>query len=552
MNTNSNPKILIAGAGPSGLILALALRRSGVRVRIIEKAPVPAVGQRGPGIQPRTQELFRALGVLDDINKQAIALLPMRSYVPPEGTVPLKTFFMAPPVEPTPARPFEEIITIGQNHLEAILRDVLRTKYSCEVEFGTSLLSLKQDADGVDATIGKPDGQEETQRFEFLVGADGARGVVRKQCGLTFLGESRPSIKFIIGDLRVEGIDEDYWHSWGDPKSDSVLLRPTGVPGLFGLALILAGPKIDDEALLNDRTALQDTISSVTGRKDIKVVDVPWITKWSPNIRMTDRYSAGRCFLTGDAAHVHSPTGGQGLNSGAQDSFNLAWKLALVIKGRAPITLLDSYNDERLPVVKEMLGTTTKLLDKTVGENSVAGDTEKWDRSGPLLMLGVNYRWSAIVVDEQDENEAPKVPNDAYGARTRGLKAGDRAPDAPELHDTLSTQSGGVLVRLFDVFDFSRHTVLVFSAAPERYDALLTALARYPEGSVHCVAIVGRSLEADIRGPDVVLEDTQGHAYGSYHFEGGCDIAVVRPDGILGAVVRSVEGVEGYFSRIFE
>ncbi|KAF7356154.1 Pentachlorophenol 4-monooxygenase [Mycena venus] len=552
-NTNSNPKILIAGAGPSGLILALALRRLGVPLKIIEKSPTPSTGQRGFGIQPRTQELFHALGVLDDINKRSIVLPPMRSYVSPEGVIPLKTFHLTPPMEPTPARPLGNIITIGQDHLEDVLRIALQ-KYSCEVEFGTSLVSFTQDADGVDAIIKGEKGQEETHRFDFLIGADGARGVVRKQLGLSFLGESRPFVKFIIADVRIEGIDEEHWHTWGDPKADSVLLRPTGIPGLFQLAITLAGSNGDHDAVMKDQIALQNTINTVTGRTDLNLVEVVWITLWTPNIRMTDTFSAGRCFLTGDAAHVHSPTGGQGINSSAQDSLNLAWKLALVVKGQASTSLLDSYNDERLPVIAEMLGKTTGLLDKTVNADNITGDISRWDRSGPLLMLGVNYRWSVIVLDEQDDGEnVAESQKDPYGVRIQGLKAGDRAPDASELKDTRSGQSG---VRLFGVFDLARHTVLVFSSAPERYNAVVAQLSRYPEGSAACVGIAraGEGISgAAGQGAVTILEDPNGHAYAAYHseFKGGCDIVVVRPDGVIGAVVRSPEAVGRYFAKIF-
>ncbi|KAJ7624092.1 hypothetical protein DFH06DRAFT_1340127 [Mycena polygramma] len=129
---------------------------------------------------PRTQELFRALGVLD-INKQAGAIPPVRQYILPEGVVPLQTFFRAPPVEPTPARPFGTLIGLGQSHLEAILRDALHKKYPCAVEFGTNLLLFNQDAEGVDAIVCNTDGLGETVRFDFLVGANGARGILRDQ-----------------------------------------------------------------------------------------------------------------------------------------------------------------------------------------------------------------------------------------------------------------------------------------------------------------------------------------------------------------------------------
>ncbi|KAJ7198915.1 FAD binding domain-containing protein [Mycena haematopus] len=547
-STNINPKILIAGAGPSGLVLALALRRHGIPVKIIDKAPVAPGGQRGSGIQPRTQEVFRTLGVLDDIVKQALLLPPMRTYVAPEGIVPLKTFHMTAPLDPTPASPLVNIITIGQNHLESTLRTALKT-YSCEVEFGTPLVSFTQDAHGVDVVIGKGDndaqdtGSTVTERFDFLVGADGARGAVRKQLGLSFLGESRPSVRFIIADVH-------HWHMWGDTKTNSVLLRPTEVPGLFGLAMTVAGSNINFETVMKDRAVLQSTISTITGRIDLDLTEVVWITQWTPNIRMTETFSVGRCFLTGDAAHVHSPTGGQGLNSGVQDSFNLAWKLALVVQNHAPLALLDSYNQERLPVIAEMLGKTTDLLDRTVGASSIAGDISHWDRGGPLLMLGINYRWSSFVVDEQD---GVKMPNDPYGVHICGLRAGDRAPDAPDLKGIHNQTS----VRLFDIFGFSHHTILVLSDVPERRNLLLDQLLRYPQGSVRCAVILvsgAAACEASIQGPDsenMILEDTKGHAYATYHFEGKCDIVIVRPDGVIGAVVRSTEGVQRYFAQIF-
>jgi hypothetical protein len=176
-------------------------------------------------------------------------------------------------------------------------------------------------------------------------------------------------------------------------------------------------------------------------------------------------------------------------------------------------------------------------------------------------MFDINYRWSPIVVNEQvedrDDTTTPAAPRDPYGTHNNGLKAGDRAPDASELKDI----PGGSVGLFNDVFNFSCHTVLVFSAAtdPERYDALLTQLARYPRGLVRCVAVLpagaGTSGEkiARVGTGIMVLEDTKGHAYASYHGrpEGGCDIVAVRPDGIIGAVVRSPEALERYFAQIF-
>ncbi|KAJ7436721.1 FAD binding domain-containing protein [Mycena galericulata] len=546
MNINTNPKILIAGAGPTGLVLALALRRNGIAVRIIEKSPTPGLGQRGPGIMPRTQELLQALGVFAEFKENAIETPPVRTYAPPEGIVPINTFYMAPRLDPTPSCPHLSLLCIGQNQLEAVLREALR-KTSCEVEFGSELVCLAQDADGVDATIIKKNGQEEVQRYDFLIGADGARGIVRRQLGLAFLGESRESVNFIIADVHLKGIDGDYWHMWGAMQSDYVYLRPTGTPGLFGM--IMASSKGNYEELKKDPGAVQKAICDITGRKDLKLVEMGWASHWTANIRMVDNFRVGRCFVAGDAAHVHSPTGGQGLNSGVQDSFNLAWKLALVQRSLAPMALLESYNEERLPVIGEMLSKTTSLLNRTVTARATDTDVSYWNRGGALWMLGVNYRWSSIVIDERDDENATKVPKDPYGAQSRDLRAGDRAPDAPALKDI---HNGQIDIHLFDVFDSSRHTVLVFSASPERCSSALQVLFHLPQDAVRCVAIIpSGSVSANIQGFDLTLEDTLGHAYSIYDFKGECDIAVVRPDGVVGAVVRSSEALQRYFGKIF-
>ncbi|KAJ7696577.1 hypothetical protein B0H17DRAFT_1177963 [Mycena rosella] len=172
-----------------------------------------------------------------------------------------------------------------------------------------------------------------------------------------------------------------------------------------------------------------------------------------------------------------------GTSSGVQDSFNLAWKLALVLRGQAPMALLDTYHEERAPVIQTILAKTTELLNAYVDVKDSDGDGEK------------------------------DVPMDPYGVHTRGLRAGDRAPDAPELKDLVH---GGPPTRLFDVFNVSRHTVLVFSTSPDLYSAVLEALSRCPQGIVRFVAIVPPGASADVQGPDIVLKAAQGYAYSGY------------------------------------
>ncbi|KAJ6619852.1 hypothetical protein B0H10DRAFT_2216423 [Mycena sp. CBHHK59/15] len=214
------------------------------------------------------------------------------------------------------------------------------------------------------------------------------------------------------------------------------------------------------------------------------------------------------------------------------------------------MSLLNSYTEERLPVIAEMLNKTTSLLNETVTASNGADNIKRWQRGTALLMLGVNCRWSSIVVDDQSpcrgEQQHPVM--DSYEAQSDGLKAGDRAPDAPGLKDI----HGGGTMHLFDVFGVAYHMVLVFSDSPERYTGVLDLLSRFPQGTVRSSLVVrSGTTPVDAPSPTMILEDTRGHAYSAYSFEEKCDIAVVRPDGVLGAVVGGPESLKEYFKKMF-
>ena len=240
----------------------------------------------------------------------------------------------------------------------------------------------------------------------------------------------------------------------------------------------------------------------------------------------------------------------KGMNTGVQDGFNLAWKLALVQKRLAPPSLLKTYTEERLPVVAEMLDQTTALLNSTFG-STPKDDQSHWRQDGGLLQLGVNYRWSSIVVDERTKYVAEDVLReqeaDSYGAHSDGqLRAGDRAPDASELADKETT------TRLFDVFGSSWHTVLVFSDTADQYEPVLRSLVGYPKGTIRSAIIhrSGLTVPTHVDGAQFILEDRQGYAHDAYAVTNGC-VVVVRPDGVVGAIVRGVEGLGRYFKGIF-
>jgi len=243
------------------------------------------------------------------------------------------------------------------------------------------------------------------------------------------------------------------------------------------------------------------------------------------------------------------------MNTGIQDSFNLGWKLAHVIKGFSPSSLLDTYTEERLPVVAEMLNLTTKILKATLDKPT---SDAVWQRSGSLDQLGVNYRGSSIVVDQSTDSgvgpETRKV-HSAYGLEVGGLlRAGDRAPDALGLVEIKSdNQQSSESTRLYRLLSPTRHTVFIFAEAAD-VPATLAAIAKNRKELVRVVILL-RAGNTDMPQNAVardVFEDRDGHAYDAYKgADGANEVVIIRPDGVIGAIVRDVDGLEQYFRTVF-
>ncbi|CCL99757.1 uncharacterized protein FIBRA_01779 [Fibroporia radiculosa] len=554
MSANIDVPVLIVGAGPTGLILALTLAKNGVPVRIVEKDAAFHVGQRGVGVQPRTLEIYQFLGALPDVKANGIPVLPFRAYKIGGGDDCVKTFYMSPPTEPTPAIPNPDSWLLGQNVAQRILRSHL-AKYNCHVELGTTLHSFEQHDDSVVAKVVRTqaDGAEisETIHCHWLVGADGSHSTVRKQLGLTFHGEQRAE-EAVVGEIDVQGLDGNFLHNWGDPSTQMLLLRPTETKDVFAFAFL---GSLDYKKILSDREELVGTLRKFSGRDDLVFGEVKSVGYFQPHIRMVNKFNVGRVFVAGDAAHVHSPAGGQGMNSSMQDVFNLGWKLALVEKGLASRTLLESYTDERLPVIAEMLKVTTELLNRRSarareGELEGVRTERAYANEEKMKQLKVNYRWSAIVQDERKPFEE-NAPLDPYGILGDGVvRAGDRAPDAPGLVKVGTGQT----LSLFDIFSPSYHTVLVFAGDDTtQVGSVIAVLKNYVSEVIRSVAIYGvDTAQPGVEGTDMVLLDKEGHARAGYAVEKGpMTVVVVRPDGVVGAIVLGAGGVQKYFEKIF-
>ncbi|GAA3540406.1 FAD-dependent monooxygenase [Amycolatopsis ultiminotia] len=472
MNTTT---VLIAGAGPTGLTLAIELARRDIPVRLVEKADTYFAGSRGDGLQPRTLEVFEDLGVLDAVLAAGAPPFPMRVYLDGEFTT---VRWMAERVEPTPAVPYPNGWFLGQSQTEGILRDRL-AELGVRVELSTALTGFSQDEDGVTAELSTG----ETVRAAYLVGADGGKSVVRKSLGIPFEGTTDESIRMLLGDVQAEGLDRTsgYWFAAKDEPMSGVMFTPLAGTPHFQFGAPLGDGDLDTETSL---AVLQAHLDRVSGG-GIRLHDLVWSTVWRPNIRLAASFRRGRVFLAGDAAHAHPPTGGQGLNTGVQDAYNLGWKLA----DGSP-ELLDSYEPERRTVAARVLGISTALLDKYA-----EGDEEAHRRGPETQQLDISYRGG------------PLSPSGA-GA----LRAGDRAPDAPLV------DANGKQVRLFELFRGPHATELRFGGGPLG--------AEHP---AHRVLPAGSTAS----GADLV--DAGGHAFAAYQAEPGRRV-VIRPDGYVWSI----------------
>ncbi|KAJ6581897.1 FAD binding domain-containing protein [Mycena capillaripes] len=544
--------VLVVGAGPSGLILALCLVMCGVSVRIIDKEPAYRVGRRGAGITPRTLEVFKMLGVLDDVLELANKLMPFHSYELPDGINPERRWMMAPALDPTPACPFPNAVFLGQDQVEAILRKRLKI-YACSVELGTELLGFEQHADRVCAQI-LSEGVKKDINIKYLVGADGAEGIVRKELGLSFRSQTSAEEHLVVSDVIIEGLGLEHIHMWN--QDTGTIIAWPGQPEKNLFSVQLSGTELDCQKVASDPDAFRAFFRTYTGRADIQLRDIVWVSEYTPNIRMVDELRKDRAFLVGDAAHVHSLIGGQGMNSSVQDSFNLGWKLACVVLGLSSPDLLSTYSEERLPVIAEMLEKTPELHMNAFESDDLANQSH-WNRSNSLDQLGINYRWSSIVVGETPKRRG--VILGAYDHAGEGpliLGAGERAPDAPGLVEM--QEAGGQIQRsLFEIFRYSVHTVLIFFPPAEAsvVHGIIRFLAAMPvsqRGRIQPVVIYPAGFKSHGTGTDLVLCDRYGHAWREYAApEDSVHCVVVRPDGMIGATVSGVAGLKKYFNIIF-
>ncbi len=354
--------VLIVGAGPVGLTMALELARYGVRVRVIDKSAAASTTSKAIVIWSRTLELLDRAGCAEAFVAAGHRAFGMNMFAGPRriGHVDLGGV----------ASPYPFVLLLAQSETERLLEAKLAT-FGVTVERGTEFLGLATEASRITATLRHAGGPEETVTAEWLVGCDGAHSAVRHGLGMEFPGEALPN-DWLLADLHLQGLPVPDTEMAGYLHEDGVLMFFPLAPGRYRLIGDLglsegAGPPA---------TPTLDRVRAIVARRvpeDVTISDAIWLSAFRINERQVTHYRSGRVFLAGDAAHVHSPAGGQGMNTGMQDAINLAWKLALRCHGTTPNeALLDSYEAERHPVGAQVIAGAGRLTQAATLKNPIA------------------------------------------------------------------------------------------------------------------------------------------------------------------------------------
>ena len=413
----SGPSVLIVGAGPTGLALALWLTRRGVAVRIIDRTAEPGTTSRALAVQARTLELYRQLGIGDRLVQGGVSIAGLNLWVKGRraARVPLGAIGEG-------RTPFPFVLIFPQDAHERLLIEELE-KHGVKVERSAELTALEQDEERVRATLTRPDGSREICEALYLAGCDGASSTVRQQLGVGFPGGTYAGT-YYVADVEATGeaVDDELHIDLED--TDFLLAFPLKPKGRLRLVGIVLGHDADGDG----RLTFDEVHGSGLEHIGLTVSSVNWFSTYRVHHRVANSFRAGRAFLLGDAAHIHSPVGGQGLNTGIGDAVNLAWKLAAVVQGGAAAALLDTYQPERIAFARRLVATTDRAFTLVTRQGAIARvvRTKIAPRVGPLLFrlgpmrdllfrtvsqVGVNYRGSTLSEGATDD-----------------LRGGDRLP----------------------------------------------------------------------------------------------------------------------------
>jgi 2-polyprenyl-6-methoxyphenol hydroxylase-like FAD-dependent oxidoreductase len=529
--------VVIVGAGPTGLTLAARLHQFGVSVRIVDRQLDRVHESRALAMQPRTLEVLRGLGIAETLVERGNDAVQLRIHFG-ERVVGVRLFDIG--LEDT-AFPF--LLFISQAETEAILNEYLAAR-GLPVERGVELVGFSAGSEEVACTLRGADGGTEDVRCRYLVGCDGAHSTVRDGAGIPFEGGTYPQT-FVLADVEVDGeLEQGAAHAFlGD--EGVLLFFPLVTPASW--RIVGMRPSTDYARARDQETEplsldeLQRICDSFTGGT-LRLRDPVWLTNFRLHHRQAARYRSGRVFVAGDAAHVHSPAGAQGMNTGIQDAWNLGWKLALVAHGVADPGLLDSYESERLPVGRFVLRFTDRASSVATANGAFVRlmRTRIAPRLLPLLLRirkgrAFGFRTlSQLAIRYRDSPAVQESP----GAQRTGPRAGDRLPDARIVRD-------GQESWLHEAVAAPAFHLLLCGPATGWPDDHVAALRER-----HGTLVAVHRLTRDAQAASGILLDPSGEALAGLGVVEAAQ-CVVRPDGHIGYRSRGTGtlGAERYLAR---
>ena len=439
--TAAQVDVLVVGAGPTGLTLACQLARFGVRFRIIDKQPDRARESRALGVQARSLEVLQALGLGETLAARGRTTTRLMLHVDRDSPVAIDLGAV-----PRADTRFPYILFVSQSDTEAVLGGYLESA-GAQVERRVALVRFREESTGIACVVRHVDGREEAIHASYLAGCDGAHSTVRKRADIAFEGGAYPQ-SFALGDVEADGaLVPEAINAFAMGRGVAMFF-PLGQPATWRImamdGTIPRRSTSGDDTVTTQQLSLselQAMVADPTGGA-VRLHDPVWLTRFRLHHRQAVTYQRGRIFLAGDAAHIHSPVGAQGMNTGIQDAWNLGWKLALVTRGAADARLLDSYHAERWPVGRTLLRATDRVFGvfaRAVASRRAATSLRRLmvrrvvapALSSPRVrafafhfvsQLGIGYRNSPAVTEGE-----PRL--------SRGPQAGDRLPDAQVLRE---------------------------------------------------------------------------------------------------------------------